>query len=268
MARTRIASQKASTALPAVNSNRRRGNTVALAMMACVVFSSLLPCQSFAPTSKHLTTTNAAAKNLLFDATHMRKTQLYAEALQDIESMRAGEIRKELESYGISCKSFFEKNELVDALKKARAEGKTPINSAKVNGDTSASSTTTSSGASTSAGGSSDSGASRDEKIKAEMEKCKSMKVGDLKKELQSLGVSTKSFFEKSEFVKALAEARVDGVKKRGGAGQGFGRGSQPQEEDEPYDPSYRDVVMQKMNIDPRDPRMGRGPLIDIKLGR
>ena len=182
--------------------------------------------------------------------------------------MRAGEIRKELESYGISCKSFFEKSELVEALKKARAEGKTPINGAKVNGDASASSSTTSSGASDGAGSSSASGASRDEKIKAEMEKCKAMKVGDLKKELQSLGVSTKSFFEKSEFVKALAEARVDGVKKRGGAGQGFGRGSQPQEEDEPYDPSYRDVVMQKMNVDPRDPRMGRGPLIDIKLGR
>ena len=253
---------------PAVSSNRRYRTIMALTMMACVMFSSLLPCaQSFVPISKHLATTNAA-KNGPFDPTHPRNTQLYAEALQDIESMRAGEIRKELESYGISCKSFFEKSELVEALKKARAEGKTPINGA-VNGDASASSSTTSSGASTGAGsGNADSGASRDEKIKAEMEKCKTMKVGDLKKELQSLGVSTKSFFEKSEFVKALAEARVDGVKKRGGAGQGFGRGSQPQEEDEPYDPSYRDVVMQKMNVDPRDPRMGRGPLIDIKLGR
>ena len=237
--------------------------------MACVMFAFFLPCvHSFVPIGKHLTTTNGA-KYAPFAAAYARNTKLYAEALQDIESMRAGEIRKELESYGISCKSFFEKSELVEALKKARAEGKTPINGAKVNGDASASSSTTSSGTSTSAGGTGDSGASREEKIKAEMEKCKSMQVGDLKKELQSLGVSTKSFFEKSEFVKALAEARVDGVKKRGGAGQGFGRGrSQPQEEDEPYDPSYRDVVMQKMNVDPRDPRMGRGPLIDIKLGR
>lgn len=40
------------------------------------------------------------------------------------------------------------------------------------------------------------------------------MKVQELKSELESLGVSTKSFFEKSEFVRALAEARVDGVKK------------------------------------------------------
>jgi hypothetical protein len=43
------------------------------------------------------------------------------------------------------------------------------------------------------------------------------MKVSDLKKELSQLGVSTKTFFEKSEFVRALAEARVEGVKKRVG---------------------------------------------------
>jgi len=194
----------------------------------------------------------------------LRNTRLYAESMQDVESMKAGEMRKELESYGISCKSFFEKSELADALKKARAEGKMPINGAGDNG-ASAASSGSSETSSSNGGDSSKGGASREEKIKAEMEKCKSMKVGDLKKELQSLGVSTKSFFEKTEFVKALAEARVDGVKKRGGAGQGFGRG-QPKEQDEAYDPSYRDVVMQKMSGDPR--AMMRGPLIDVQLGR
>ena len=192
--------------------------------------------------------------------------RLYAEPLQDVESMKAGEMRKELESYGISCKSFFEKSELADALKKARAEEKTPINGAGVNGASAASSASSGTSSSSTGDGSANGGASREEKIKAEIEKCKSMKVGDLKKELQSLGVSTKSFFEKTEFVKALAEARVDGVKKRGGAGQGFGRGQQQQEHDEPYDPSYKDVVMQKMSGDPR--AMMRGPLIDIQLGR
>ena len=190
--------------------------------------------------------------------------RLYAESLQDVESMKAGEMRKELESYGISCKSFFEKSEVADALQKARAEGKTPINGAGVNG-ASAASSGSSETSSSNGGDSSEGGASREEKIKVEMEKCKSMQVGDLKKELQLFGVSTKSFFEKTEFVKALAEARVDGVKKRGGAGQGFGRG-QPKEQDEPYDPSYRDVVMQKMSGDPR--AMMRGPLIDVQLGR
>lgn len=45
-----------------------------------------------------------------------------------------------------------------------------------------------------------------------ETSKCQSMKVSELKKELEALGISTTSFFEKSDFVKALAEARADGV--------------------------------------------------------
>jgi hypothetical protein len=40
------------------------------------------------------------------------------------------------------------------------------------------------------------------------------MKVSDLKAELQSYGMST-SYLEKSEFVKAVAEARVDGIPKQ-----------------------------------------------------
>lgn len=191
-------------------------------------------------------------------STKFSATRLFAATADEVDSMRAGDIRKELESYGISTKSFFEKSELIDALKKARAEGKTPINNgakAPSSGSSSSSDTTTSK----SAGG----GASREEKIKAEMEKIKSMKVLEMKKELNDLGVSTKSFFEKTEFVKALAEARVDGVKNRPGESRAGGR----QEQEEEYDPSYRDVVMQKFNMDPRDPSM-RGPLIDIRLGR
>lgn len=41
------------------------------------------------------------------------------------------------------------------------------------------------------------------------------MKAGELKKELEDMGISTKSFFEKAEFIKALAVARVDGVTKK-----------------------------------------------------
>jgi hypothetical protein len=44
------------------------------------------------------------------------------------------------------------------------------------------------------------------------MERCNAMKAGELKKELESYGISTASFFEKSEFVQACAEARVDGA--------------------------------------------------------
>ena len=55
-------------------------------------------------------------------------------------------------------------------------------------------------------------------RIKVEQTKLKdsSMSVKEMRNELESLyGISTKSYFEKSEFVKALAEARVDGMKKK-----------------------------------------------------
>ena len=153
------------------------------------------------------------------------KSALYSTStdLPEISTMRIGELKQELESYGISTKSFFEKSELVDALTRARAEGKTPI----------ATSTTTSTGGasgkkkkkvrseSAEPEPSPPTGADREKRLAEEMEKCQSMKASELKAELQSLGVSTKSFFEKSEFVKALAEARVDGVKKTSAAGGG-----------------------------------------------
>eukprot|EP00957_Ditylum_brightwellii_P051110 3875138-Ditylum_brightwellii.AAC.1 len=47
------------------------------------------------------------------------------------------------------------------------------------------------------------------------------MKASELKKELEERGISTKSFFEKSEFVKALAEARVDNITKSSSGGDG-----------------------------------------------
>lgn len=185
-----------------------------------------------------------------FDQTCKRphSTSLYMSTLPDIESMRASELRKELQSYGISTKSFFEKSELVDAVKKAREEGKTPTSeSPKKEADSSS-------------GNESNGKESRKEKLEAEIAKCSSMRVGELKKELESLGISTKSFFEKSEFVRALAEARVDGVKGK----KSTGAGRQTRKED--YDPNYRDVVMQKMNLNPRDPRWGGSTIIDVRL--
>ena len=80
------------------------------------------------------------------------------------------------------------------------------------------------------------------------------MKVSDIKKELSKRGGSTKSFFEKSEFIKAYADAIADDI--------GGDRNSRRQDSDEPYDASYRDVVMQK--FDARS-LMGK-PIIDVKL--
>lgn len=69
------------------------------------------------------------------------------------------------------------------------------------------------------------------------------MKVADLKQALNRNGVSTTSFFEKSEFVKAYVEMKLSN------------RGDSD-------DPDYRDVVMQKL---PKgDPRVLTGKIIDV----
>lgn len=132
----------------------------------------------------------------------------------EIKAMRAGAIKSELESYGISTKSFLEKSELVNALVQARKEGKTPIATSSP-----ASSASSSATASTAAADATTTNTlspeERQEKLNKELEACKAMKVSDLKAELESYGMSTASYFEKSEFVKAVAEARVDGVPKQ-----------------------------------------------------
>jgi len=51
---------------------------------------------------------------------------------------------------------------------------------------------------------------SREELLKEEIANCQGMKISAMKTELEALGISTKSFFEKDLFVQALAEARVD----------------------------------------------------------
>jgi len=186
---------------------------------------------------------------------------------EEISAMRVKEIRQELESYGISTKSFFEKGEMVDALVDARKEGKTPVNGG-VNGDatsatTSTSSTSSSSSSSTSSSTTTSSTADRKEQLEKEMEKCKKMKVGELKKELESYGVSTKSYFEKSEFVRAVAEARVDGPPKSSTGRASSGGGSRV--EDEPRDPSYRDVIVTKFPEGSKAAMLGGGKLIDVR---
>lgn len=157
-----------------------------------------------------------------------RRTRLFAE-LPEIDTMKASEMRKELESYGISTKSLFEKGEFIEALKKARAEGM----SATTNSDE----TSTNGETVNEEESSSETSASREERYQEALEIAKTMKVGDLKKELTSRGISTASFFEKTEFIKAYAEAIADNIQ---------GGSAKPREE--PRDPAYRDVVMQKIN--------------------
>jgi hypothetical protein len=169
--------------------------------------------------------------------------------------MRIKEMREELESYGISTKSFLEKSEFKTAIESARAEGKMPMPPPPPKKEQQKTKkASTSSGKSKSESKSkSEKQESRKDRLDKEIEKCKSMKVAELKKELASYGISTKSFFEKTEFVKACAEARVDKVK---------GGGAAKQEE---YDPSYRDVVMQKMGN--AGQMMDGRSIIDVRLG-
>lgn len=145
---------------------------------------------------------------------HHSMTAEKATDLPMIESMRAGEIKKELESYGISTVSFLEKSELVNALTKARAEGLKPKASTTSSSSSSTTTETTTTTSTSSSKKTDTTGKPRSERLQEEMEKLKSMKASEMKRELEELGVSTKSFFEKQEFMKALAEARVDGVKK------------------------------------------------------
>jgi predicted HTH domain antitoxin len=178
-------------------------------------------------------------------------TVLFAE-LPDIMSMKATEMRKELMSYGVPTKSLFEKSEFAEALKQARTEGKKE-KEPKAASSTSSSSSTDSGGGSSS---SSSSSSSREERYNEALKAAKTMKVLDLKKELQARGIKTSSFFEKSEFVTAYAEAVADN---KTGSGAG---GSRRQEE--PMDPSYRDVVMIKV-----DRRQLAGlSVIDVTLAR
>lgn len=55
--------------------------------------------------------------------------------------MRVKQIKDELESYGISTRTFLEKGELVEALIQARKEGKTPIVTSSTSSSSSADST-------------------------------------------------------------------------------------------------------------------------------
>jgi len=173
---------------------------------------------------------------------HSSSSKLFSSStLPDINNLTVAEMRKELESYGISTKSFLEKKEFVEALTKAREEGKKPIED-----------TTTASDSTKKKSNDDEAALSREKRIAAEMEKCQQMKVPELKKELESLGISTKSFFEKSEFVKTLATARVDGTAKGGSKSR----------QDSKYDPAFKDVKMEKFK---GDPRLLGGAVIDVK---
>ena len=129
----------------------------------------------------------------------------------EINAMHIKDIRKELESYGIDNKSFFEKKEMVDALLKARQEEMIP-NYEEYEATIGSTDTTTTTSADTSFFANTKTassskkdknwfqtlkdnvtegvkGVARSERIKLEMAKLKDVKVKELKNELESYGL-------------------------------------------------------------------------------
>lgn len=206
-----------------------------------------------------------------------RQPQFQLFALPKIQDMRVKEMRAELDSYGISTRTFLEKKEFLDALEKARAangasngastkSAKKAPDSHHGNKDAQAHNNNNKSSHEKSHSHSNQAGRSqqkandtqkgkasttRAQRLQAAAEKAKSMRVSELKQKLKQMGISTKSFFEKTEFVRAYAEAVVDGI------------GSDAQQQG--FDPEYRDVVMQKIDPKTQSFLLG-GSIIDIKL--
>jgi len=214
----------------------------------------------------------------------------------EIYAMRLADIKKELDSYGVDSNAFFEKKELVEALVKARQEEwiHDEFETTNPSFDTSASTSSTDYGSSfdksiweASAPSSTykdtsskkkkgwfqsfkdnvtdqfDKGVEnigRKAKVDLEMAKLKDVKTKDLKKELESYGINTRSFFEKKQMIKAVAEARVDGVKKTSRTSPKYSRSS-TQSEEEKWDPSYQNVYCRKFDASTIDP----SGVIDIR---
>jgi len=128
-------------------------------------------------------------------------------------------------------------------------------------------------------------------RIQKEMEICNILKVKELKVELESIyGVSTSSFIEKSEFVRALAELRVDGViptpapstttatttkrtntsssSSSSSSTSSSSRGSTKDNDetrDTNKDPTYRDVTVTKLSSGNKSLLLDDGKVIDTR---
>lgn len=219
--------------------------------------------------------------------------------LPEISDMKASEMKAELESYGVSTRSMFDKADFEKALEYARLEGMTSTvedvadkftvggeNTKAVkedwttmsNAESTATSATssenkekrvwgrrgfknthdTSSEATTATDSTSTNGAkkssfsatdTRQELYDRAVDVAKKMKLSELKQELRDRGVEVKAFFEKSEFVKAYANAIADNLpkkKKTDTSTNDVKKGSKSNyRAEDVYDPDYRDVRTQ-----------------------
>lgn len=241
----------------------------------CAYFSIVNTSTSFTPplSSRHATQ-RIAPKKLPMVVTSSPEVTIRDE----INAMYVKDIRHELESYGIDCTSIFEKKELVEELVRARRENwiqsefdvdgsfksdfAKKVDKSDFNNVESTSSDCDSvnleendkswfqQGLEDMAGKFSKS--LKDEihnkRIKLEMTRLEDTSVKELKQELESYGISTRSYFEKREFIRALAEARVDGTKKKSTFSSRSGSAKSV------WDPMYRDVTVTRFDASVMDP--------------
>ena len=199
-----------------------------------------------------------------------------SKSLKDPNTMKMRELKEELESYGgvESTRGLFEKKELIDSLEAARQEYFLELEGESVNEPGGPDPWDQPAAAASSSPTPDRNMATRYDKIQAEMERCKKMKTADLRKELEEYGIDGKGMFEKSDYARAVAEARVDGMKKQykksssstRKTSTGFGRNYESKEKGaaEPYDPTYRNVVTRKLEDGAKAGFLLSGSVIDV----
>lgn len=190
--------------------------------------------------------------------------------LPDLSEMKASEMKKELESYGVSTKSLFDKTEFEKALSAERLRQETrgaQTLKDRINLGTDSTSANKKERKTTwgkprtdptqnrkkwsENAMQSNSNDTREQKYDNAFQEGIAMKLSELKQELKDRGISTSAFFEKVEMAKAYAEAVADNVKKwttpeNAGPTDTSSRQSSPR--GEPFDPSYRDVNVEPFN--------------------
>lgn len=124
-------------------------------------------------------------------------------------------------------------------------------------GDAVASSADTSDDQESPSSSSSTKATTRQERYEIASEEGKSMSISGLKQELKDRRISTSSFFEKSDLVKAYANAIADDTKKKGSKSRNASRHSE-----QSFDSSYRNVIMH--TFDPMTLMTGDDVIIDI----
>lgn len=183
--------------------------------------------------------------------------------LPDLSEMKSGEMKKELESYGVSTKSLFDKAEFEKTLREERIhqelkEAETIRDRINVGAETSSSKT--SSGFRKNRNMWSKTAPEspmedpQERKYKNALQKGIAMKLSELKQELKDRGISTSAFFEKVDMAKAYAQAIADNVltkKHTSTKEEEVYRGSRVHSNarrDDSFDPSFRDVILEPFN--------------------